>query len=132
MPIYDYYCFDCRQRVSIFYRTISAAVENDPVCPRCEGKRLRRLVSRVAMVRSEDARLEALADPSALAGLDEEDPRALGRLMRQMSEELGEEMDPEFHEVIDRLESGQSPEEIEQAMPELAADDFGGGGDEFM
>ncbi|NOX64008.1 MAG: zinc ribbon domain-containing protein [Chloroflexi bacterium] len=128
MPIYDYYCFDCQQRVSIFYRSIAAAAEHDPACPRCQGRRLRRLVSRVAMVRSEEARLEALADPSALAGLDEEDPRALGRLMRQMSEELGEDMDPEFNEVIDRLESGQSPEEIEQAMPDLAGD---GLGDEF-
>ena len=37
-----------------------------------------------------------------------------------MSQEMGEEMPPEFDEVIDRLESGQSPEEIEESMPELA------------
>lgn len=75
------------------------------------------------MLRSEESRLEALADPSMLAGLEEEDPRALGRMMRQMSAELGEEMDdPELNEIVDRLESGQSPEEIEKSMPEIAGD----------
>ncbi|MCP4166563.1 MAG: zinc ribbon domain-containing protein [Chloroflexi bacterium] len=128
MPIYEYYCFDCRRRVSVFYRTISAAERTAPVCPQCEGQRLRRLISKVAIVKSEEARLDALADPSMLAGLDEEDPRALGRMMRQMGSELGEDMDdPEFNEVIDRLESGQSPEDIEEAMPDIGGDDLGGG-----
>jgi hypothetical protein len=69
-----------------------------------------------------------MADPSALAGL-EDDPRALGRMMRQMGSEMGEEMGPEFDEVIDRLEAGQSPEDIEKAIPDLGGDE--GGGDDF-
>jgi hypothetical protein len=87
---------------------------------------MRRLVSRVAVVRSEDSRLESLADPSNFAGLDEEDPRSLGRFMRKMSQEMGEDLGPEFDEVVDRLESGQSPEDIEKAMPDLG-EDLGGG-----
>ncbi|NOZ72631.1 MAG: zinc ribbon domain-containing protein [Chloroflexi bacterium] len=123
MPIYEYICLDCRRKVSIFYRTLTLAEAADPSCPRCQGKRLHRVISRVAMLRSEESRLEALADPSMLAGLEEEDPRALGRMMRQMSAELGEEMDdPELNEIVDRLESGQSPEEIEKSMPEIAGD----------
>lgn len=130
MPIYEYYCFDCRQRVSLFFRTITVAAETEAVCPQCGGSHLRRLISRVAIVRSEEARLEALADPSMFAGLDEEDPRALGRMMRQLSNEMGEEMDdPEFNEVIDRLEAGQAPEEIEKAMPDLAGGESEGAGD---
>jgi hypothetical protein len=39
-------------------------------------------------------------------------------------------MPPEFDEVIDRLESGQSPEEIEESMPDLG-DSLGGGMDDF-
>ena len=42
--------------------------------------------------------------------------------MRQMSRELGEDMGPEFDEVVTRLESGQSPDEIEESMPELGSD----------
>ncbi len=128
MPIYEYVCPDCRRRVSVFYRTIHQAEHQEPTCPRCGGRRLRRVMSRVAMLRSEESRLESLADPALMAGLEEEDPRALARMMRQMSAELGEEMDdPELNEIVDRLEAGQSPEEIEKAMPEVAGDgDLGG------
>jgi hypothetical protein len=63
--------------------------------------------------------MESLSDPSGLPDLDESDPRSLGRWLRRMSREMGEEMPPEFDEVVDRLESGQSPEEIEESMPEL-------------
>ena len=66
-------------------------------------------------------------DPSALAGL-EEDPQALGRMMRKMCRELGEDLGPEFDEVVDRLEKGQSPEDIEAALPDLGGDDSGMGG----
>jgi putative FmdB family regulatory protein len=131
MPIYEYGCYECRKRVSIFFRSFSD-VEAHPTCPRCGGTRLKRLVSRVAVVRSEDSRLDDLADPSALDGLDEDDPKSLARWMRKMSAETGEPMPPEFDEVIDRLEAGQSPEEIEESMPDLGdglgGDDLGGGG----
>jgi hypothetical protein len=80
------------------------------------------------VAKSEESRLEDLADPSALAGL-EDDPKALGKMMRRMGSELGEEMPPEFDEVVDRLEAGQSPEEIEKALPDLAnAEGAGMGG----
>jgi hypothetical protein len=32
---------------------------------------------------------------------------------------MGEDLPPEFNEVVDRLEKGQSPEEIESAIPDL-------------
>jgi Flp pilus assembly protein TadB len=59
-------------------------------------------------------------DPENLmAGVDEDDPRSLGRFMRKMSSEMGEDMGDEFNEVVDRLESGESPESIEETMPDL-------------
>lgn len=56
-----------------------------------------------------------------LAGLEdlEDDPKALGRAMRKMGKEMGEELPGEFDEVVDRLEAGQSPEEIESALPDI-------------
>ena len=39
-------------------------------------------------------------------------------------------MPEEFDEVVGRLESGQSPEEIEEAVPGLAGD-MGGGVDDL-
>jgi putative FmdB family regulatory protein len=127
MPIYEYRCHDCRRRVSLFFRSY-AATEDEPVCPRCGGTSLSRMISRVAVVRSEDSRLDDLADPSMLGDLDENDPKSLGRWMRKMSAEAGEDMPQEFDEVIGRLESGQTPEQIEESMPELG-DSLGGGMD---
>ncbi|RLC77614.1 MAG: zinc ribbon domain-containing protein [Chloroflexi bacterium] len=123
MPIYEYRCHNCGRRVSILWHTFAAAENSTPRCPRCGSDNLTRLISRVAVVRSEEARLEALADPSTWGGLDENDPRSLARFMRKMTSELGEDLGDlgdEFNEVIDRLEAGQTPEEIEKEMPELA------------
>ena len=134
MPIYEYRCYDCRRRVSILWRNFSEAEEGKPVCPRCGGTNLTRLVSRVRVIRSEDSRLEDLADPSFLSGFDENDPRSMARMMRRMSDEMGEDLGPEFDEVVGRLEAGEGPEEIEKTMPELmdeGGDDFGGGLDGF-
>jgi putative FmdB family regulatory protein len=129
MPIYEYHCHKCRRRVSIFFRSFSD-IQEEPSCPRCGGKHLSRLISRVAIVRSEESRLDSLADPSGLGDLDEDDPKSIARWMRKMSAEAGEEMPPEFGEVMDRLESGQSPEEIEESMPDLAGN-MGAGLDDF-
>ena len=130
MPIYEYRCHDCRRRVNLFFRSFSD-VQDEPICPHCGGAHLTRLISRVAVVRSEDGHLDDLSDPSMLDGLDEDDPKSMARWMRKMSAEAGEDMPPEFDEVIDRLESGQSPEDIEGAMPGLG-DDLGGGMDGLM
>ena len=128
MPIYEYICGKCGQKARKFWRTFSDIDESTLACPRCGAHDFRRLVSRVAFVRSEESRMDDLADPASLAGLDEEDPKSIARWMRKMSKEVGEELPAEFDEVIDRLESGQTPEEIEASMPELAQDMGGMGG----
>ena len=127
MPIYEYSCHDCGKRVSLLWRTYADAENRQAVCPRCGGTDLTRLISRVAVTRSEDSRLDDLADSGDMAGLDENDPKSLARFMRKMASEAGEELGPEFDEVVGRLEAGEDPESIEKTMPELgsAGDDFG-------
>lgn len=132
MPIYDYRCNQCGRRVSILWRTWSDLETKTPVCSRCGGRDLKRLVARVAVLHSEDSHLENLADPSTLGDLDENDPKSVARMMRKMSREAGEDLGPEFGEVVDRLESGQSPEDIEEAMPGLGGEGAGDGGLEMM
>jgi putative FmdB family regulatory protein len=126
MPFYDFQCEACRRRSRLFY-TYAEYDTAVPQCRHCGSSQLKRLISRVALAKSEDARLEAMADDTMLAGLDEEDPRSLGRFMRKMSSEMGEDLGDEFSEVVDRLESGESPDDIEKSMPELAE----GGSDGF-
>lgn len=129
MPIYEYRCRDCRRRVSIIWRSFAEAEQGQPVCPRCGSGNLTRLISRVRVIRSTGGSLDDLSDPAALADLDENDPRAMARLMRRMADETGEDLGPEMEEVIDRLEAGEDPEAIEKSMPELMGEgdeaDFG-------
>ena len=75
-----------------------------------------RVFSPFGIGHTEDDRLEKLADPSLLEGVDESDPRSLARWMRRMGREIGEEMPEELDEICDRLEAGEDPEEIERSM----------------
>lgn len=125
MPTYDYRCLDCRRRVSIYQRYEDYG--RVPVtCPQCGGRQLERRIGRVRFARSEESRLESLSDPSEWGNIDEDDPRSVARMMRRMGREMGEDMPPEFEEVVDRLEAGESPEEIEKEIPDLG----GGLGDD--
>jgi len=125
MPIYDYRCTQCGRRVSILWRTWAEIDTKSPVCSRCGSHDLKRLVTRVAVLHSEDSHLENLADPSAFGDFDENDPKSLARMMRTMSRETGEDLGPEFGEVVDRLEAGQKPEDIEAALPGLGGETGG-------
>jgi hypothetical protein len=98
----------------------------EPICSHCGSSDLKRVISRVAIAKSEDSRLDSLDPEGMMAGLDEDDPRSLGRFMKKMSSEMGEDMGDDFNEVVDRLESGESPESIEKSMPEIAGDSIGG------
>jgi putative FmdB family regulatory protein len=118
MPNYEYRCLECRRRFVLFF-TFSEYGKKTAVCPHCQSQNVQRKIGRVRVARSDDSRMESLADPSNLAGLDE-DPRSLGKMMREMSKETGESLGPEFDEVVDRLERGQAPEEIERDLPDLA------------
>ncbi len=114
MPTYEYRCEQCRRRNAYSVRGFNPP--EAPVCPHCGSASQKRMISRVAVLRSEDARLDALADPDSLGNFDEDDPRSVARMMRHMSDESGEDMPPEFGEMVDRLESGESPESIESSM----------------
>ncbi len=126
MPIYEYRCRDCRRRVQVL--TLRVGEQPDAVCDRCGSRALDRLMSRFAVARSEEARLDALADPSQLADLDESDPRSVARWMRRMGREVGEELTgPEFDQMIDELESGggaaDDDEDLGGSTAESAGDD---------
>lgn len=138
MPIYEYRCPNCKRKVSIFFRSLSSVDHASARCPHCGSRDLVRLMSRVRVIRGSSKSIDSGDDDfaaDALNGLDENDPRSMGRFMRKMAEESGEEMPPEFDEVVNRLEKGESPENIEKSMPELGemmGDEGGGdlGGDD--
>lgn len=135
MPIYEYRCSDCHRKVSIFWRSFSAVDETKARCNHCGGARLNRLASRIRVIRGGGSKSDVPAAEGGdvddnfmndLGGLDENDPRQLGRFMRKMAGEAGEEMGPEFDEIVGRLEKGEDPEKIEQSMGDLLGEPPGG------
>lgn len=125
MPTYDYVCEDCQQRFDVFM-SYSEYGTRPVQCTQCGSSRVRRRMTKVRIAKSEESRMESLADDSSLEGL-ENDPQALGRMMKKMGSEMGEDLPPEFDDVVDRLEAGQSPEDIESALPDLGTGPEGGG-----
>lgn len=91
-------------------------------CSHCGSDKVRRRMTKVRIAKTDEGRLESVAnDFSGFEGL-EDDPKALGKMMRKMGGEMGEDLPAEFDEVVDRLEAGQSPEEIESVLPDLGGD----------
>ena len=121
MPTYDFICNDCNERFDVFL-TFAEYGKKTVKCTHCNSKNVRRRMTKVRVAKSEEGRMESMADDfSGFEGL-EDDPKAMGRMMRKMGKEMGEELPPEFNEVVDRLEKGQSPEEIEKEIPDLGGD----------
>jgi putative FmdB family regulatory protein len=106
MPIYEYRCKKCRRRFSVL--TLRVSEKASPVCDRCGSTAAERLLSRFAMPKSEEARLDRLSDPSSLSGIDESDPRSVARWMRQAGREMGDEVaGADFDEMVDQIEAGE-------------------------
>lgn len=121
MPTYDFLCNDCQQRFDVFM-TFDEYGKKAVTCTHCGSKDVRRRMTKVRIAKSEESRMDSMASEfSGLEGL-ENDPKAMGRMMRKMGKEMGEEVPPEFDEVVDRLEAGQSPEEIESSLPDSGGD----------
>ena len=114
MPIYEYECGDCRRRVSLLVLNI----HNPPPlrCPRCGGEDLTRLFSRFTRLRSEEERLERLADPSRLGDIDEDDPQSIRRWAKRMGKELGDDLGEDFEPMMEEAlseegEVGTTPDD---------------------
>jgi NTP pyrophosphatase (non-canonical NTP hydrolase) len=80
----------------------------------------------------EEARMEAAlsAMEGEFANVDENDPRAMGRMMRRMSELSGEKLDGEMEEVVRKLEEGADPDQLEEETGDIFGDKEGGDPDD--
>ena len=91
MPIYEFRCEDCG-KISEFL-LIKTEEIFIPQCKRCKSKKMSRVLSRVKVIRSEESRMEGLADPSKWGDIDEKDPKSMAKRMKRMGKEMGEDMD---------------------------------------
>lgn len=145
MPIYEYYCPD-NHTVYQFYAKTLAQGQRLPKCPDNPKFKMVKCISSFAVTKGgrsdesppvdsdpgneagDDARMEAAmgAMEKEFANVDENDPRAMGRMMRRMAEMTGEKLDGEMEEVVRKLEEGADPESLEE---QIGGDgpDYGGG-----
>lgn len=151
MPIYEYLCPKCNVVFSFLVKNVKTA--KAAYCPRCGNKKtMEKVMSRFAF--SGKTKKSTGASPgdespggagagddmpdlspgqerelmrlvSQVEGMDENDPKQMGTLMRKMSEITGEGLDPEMEEAVRRLEAGEDPEKIEEDLGDLGMGDGG-------
>jgi putative FmdB family regulatory protein len=98
LPVYEYRCDGCGQRVEI----LVMSPEKEIRCPNCQGSSLQRLMSSFACHRSEADRLAAI-DTSRPQGNDYyRDERNIGLWAKKRLKELGQEPGPEFEGMIEK------------------------------
>lgn len=126
MPIYEYYCKPCNTIFQFLIKRVTGGTR--PVCPRCGEENLERVMSRfnTPNTKSDGDSMDDMA--GELAGLDENDPRAMARAVRKMADQMGEDLGPELEHALGRLEAGEDPEKIEQELEDMGLDDQGSSG----
>lgn len=145
MPIYEYYCPDNNRIYQFFAKTLAQG-QTTPKCPDNAAFRMERMMSTFAISgkaaepketpaggaagaeaggdggadggAADDPRLDAAFSEMEreMDGVDENDPRAMGRMMRRMSELTGEKLDEQMEEVVRKLEEGTDPDALEEQM----------------
>ena len=98
MPIYEFRCSSCRRRTTVL--TLRASEEFDAVCEHCGSRELVRQMSRFALGRSEQDRLDSLGN------VDERDPKGMAQWMRRMGDELGDDAGDDIDDLADDMEAG--------------------------
>lgn len=136
MPIYEYYCPD-NHTIYQFYAKTLAQGKLTPRCPDQPGYRMRKIVSAFAVTKGgasaeaappapgatesgDDARMEAAMGTleREFSNVDENDPKAMARMMRRMADVTGEKIGGEMEEVVRKLEEGADPEALEGQLGE--------------
>lgn len=155
MPIYEYYCPDNHTIYQFFAKTLAQG-QTVPKCPDNAAWRMKKIVSKFAISSGgkkiedgsdpepganpaagdggeDDPRMEAAmsAMEREFSNVDENDPRAMGRMMRKMAELTGEKLDGEMEEVVRKLEEGADPDALEEQFGGMDGGEGGGMDDPY-
>lgn len=106
MPVYEYRCAACGRKFSALVGM--TAQPDDERCPHCGSSDARRLVSRFARRRSEDDRLDELADRLETMG-EPDSEREMRSLVKEMGKAMDEDLSDEMEEMFD-AEGGEDGE----------------------
>lgn len=120
MPLFEFRCGACQKRFT--FLTGVVADEAAPRCPACQSADLSKIMSRFSRGRSDDARLDAVAD--SLESQDFDDPKAMRRFAREMGQQMGAESGEDLGDEVEAMLAGEG-----EGEPDAGAPGFGGGDD---
>lgn len=98
MPVYEYRCTGCQRKYSALVGM--TAEPDDEHCPHCGSSEVTRLVSRFLRGRSEDDRLDELADRMETMG-EPDSEREMRRMVKEMGKAMDEDLSDEMEEMFE-------------------------------
>lgn len=101
MPIYEYECHECKTQ---FQSLIMKIQEMDCLtCPKCGGRDLKRLISRVAYHVSEQDRLNAFDPTAPKSNSFYRDSRNIGLQAKKRAKQMGVDLGKDFEDKLEKL-----------------------------
>lgn len=108
MPVFEYRCQDCQKRFSVLIGVVAGPEEAK--CPNCGSMKSSRLISRFARGRSEDDRIDEMADQLETMG-EPESPSEMRRMVREMGKAMDEDASEEMEDMFEADMAGEGAEE---------------------
>ena len=109
MPIYEYRCNKCQRITSLYVRgfpSVNITEKPELTCSYCGATELSRIISRVAINKTDKDRYEGiLNDAELVKGMEANDPRALAEWTKRL--EGTTDLAPEYKEMMGKLERGE-------------------------
>jgi len=104
MPVYEFRCADCDKKFQTLVGII--ATSDDEKCPYCGSSNTSKLVSRFARYRSEDDRVDEIADRMETMG-EPDSPGQMREVMREMGKAMDEDVSDEMEEMFEADLAGE-------------------------
>ena len=104
MPIYEYWCLDCKKKNSYFVRSISSPLT--PTCKSCGSEKMQRAVSTFSYRRPRELTSYSPSDPNAVLQDLMDNPKNMDKLMEHdWQKAMGEPMPSEYREALETMSS---------------------------